>query len=201
MGTDRGVVVEGVSADGPAEHAGLRLGDVIESVDSKATPSGDELLDIISQASPGAHLKLDFLRDGKTMSADVTVGDWNKIVDANEPPSPKPSIVTPVDSAHAPLGLSVRNLTGEQAKAIARDLRLASSQGVVVTDAKPGSFADDVGLQRYDVILAINHQSVLSVDDFNRIQNGLRPGQDVLFLVAEGDQRGFVTKFLADKLP
>jgi serine protease Do len=202
MGTDRGVVVEGVSADGPAEHAGLRLGDVIESVDSKATPSGDELLDIISQASPGAHLKLDFLRDGKTMSADVTVGDWNKIVDANEPPSPKPSIVAPVDSVlHAPLGLSVRNLTGEQAKAIARDLRLASPQGVVVTDAKPGSFADDVGLQRYDVILAINHQSVLSVDDFNRIQTGLRPGQNVLFLVAEGDQRGFVTKFLADKLP
>jgi serine protease Do len=201
MGTDHGVVVEGVSADGPAEHAGLRLGDVIESVDSKPTPSGDELLDIVSQASPGAHLKVGFLRDGKSMSADVAVGDWNKIVGENDPPSSKPAVVTPVDNAHDPLGLSVRSLTADQAKAIARDLRLASPEGVVVTDARPGSFADDVGLQRYDVILAINRQNVLSVDDFNRIQTGLRPGQNVLFLVAEGDQRGFVTKFLADKLP
>jgi serine protease Do len=201
MGTDRGVVVDGVTADSPAEHAGLRLGDVIESVDSKPTPTGDELLDAVSEASPGASLKVNFLRDGKAMSADVEVGDWNKIVGENEPPSSKHAIVTPVDSAHDPLGLSVKNLTADQAKTIARDLRLTSPAGVVVTDARPGSFADDVGLQRYDVILAINHQNVLSVDDFNRIQTGLRPGQNVLFLVAEGDQRGFVTKFLADKLP
>ncbi len=201
MGTDHGVVVDGVSADSPAEHAGLRLGDVIEAVDSKPTPTADELLDIVSEAIPGAHLKVDFLRDGKAMSADVAVGDWNKIVGENDPPSPKRAMVTPVDNAHEPLGLSVRNLTADQAKAIARDLRLASPEGVVVTDASPGSFADDVGLQRYDVILAINHQNVLSVDDFNRIQSGLKRGQNVLFLVAEGDQRGFATKFLADRLP
>jgi serine protease Do len=201
MGADRGVVVDGVTADSPAEHAGLRLGDVIQSVDSKPTPTGDDLLDVVSQATPGTHLKVGFLRDGKSMSADIAVADWNKIVGENDSPSPKPRVAIPVDDVHNPLGLSVRNLTGDQAKAIARDLRLTSPEGVVVTDAKPGSFADDVGLQRYDVILAINHQGVLSVDDFNRIQTGLKPGQDVLFLVAEGDQRGFVTKFLADKLP
>ena len=165
------------------------------------TPTGDDLLDVVSEADPGAHLKVSFLRDGKAMSADVVVGDWNKIVGENEPPSPKHPLVTPVDSGHDPLGLSVKNLTADQAKTIARDLRLASPTGVVVTDARPGSFADDVGLQRYDVILSINHQSVLSVDDFSRIQTTLKPGQNVLFLVAEGDQRGFVTKFLADKLP
>ncbi|HXJ96876.1 MAG TPA: trypsin-like peptidase domain-containing protein [Terriglobia bacterium] len=201
MGTDRGVVVDGVTADSPAEHAGLRLGDVIESVDSKPTPTGDDLLDVVSEANPGAHLKVGFLRDGKAMSADIIVGDWNKIVGENEPPSPKHPIVTPVDNVHDPLGLSVKNLTADQAKTIARDLRLTSPTGVVVTDARPGSFADDVGLQRYDVILSINHQTVLSVDDFNHIQTTLKPGQNVLFLVAEGDQRGFVTKFLADKLP
>ncbi|HEV2378419.1 MAG TPA: trypsin-like peptidase domain-containing protein [Terriglobia bacterium] len=200
MGTDHGVVVESVTPDGPAERAGLHLGDIINSVDSKPTATGDDLLGIVSDAVPGAKIKVGFLRDGKPMSADVVIGDWNKIVGENEPPA-KGAEPVPVSASSGSFGLSVKNLTSDQAKTIARDLRLSGPEGVVVTDAKLGSFGDDLGLARYDVILSINRQSVLSVDDYDRIQAGLKPGQNVLFLVARASDGGFTTQFLADKLP
>lgn len=203
MGAEHGVVIESVGADTPAERAGLRLGDIVTAVDSKPTPTGDDLLNLISEASPGTRLKVAYLRDGKSKQTDLVVGDWNKIVGENDGPPPKPVTATPasIDSGKGQIGLSVKNLTTDQARAIARDLRLPSPEGVVVTDARLGSFADDVGLSRFDVILAMNHQPVLSVDDFNRIQAGLKSGQSVLFLVARESDAGFTTQFVADKLP
>ncbi len=204
MGTEHGVVIESVGADTPAEHAGLRLGDIITAVDSKPTPTGDDLLGLISEANPGSRLRVNYLRDGKPQQTDLTVGDWNKIVGENDGPAPKPVVATPASAdggSKGGLGLTVKNLTTDQARAIARDLRLTSPEGVVVTDARLGSFADDLGLARFDVILTMNHQPVLSVDDFNRIESGLKSGQSVLFLVARESDTGFTTQFVADKLP
>ncbi|HEY1271806.1 MAG TPA: PDZ domain-containing protein, partial [Terriglobales bacterium] len=73
---------------------------------------------------------------------------------------------------------------------------------VVVQDVKPGSFADDVGLNRGDVILEVNKQPVSSEDDFSKVQQGLKSGQDVVFLVrprGSGPQDG--TIFMAGTLP
>ena len=79
---------------------------------------------------------------------------------------------------------------------------MPSGQGVVVQEVKPGSFADDVGLTRGDVILEINKQKMNSIDDFDRVQSGLKSGQDVVFLVRQrGAGRNDGTIFLAGTLP
>jgi serine protease Do len=143
-----------------------------------------------------------YLRDTKSASTDVVVGDWNKIVGEAEKPADKPVTADASDRSGGPLGLAVKNLTADQARTIARDLRLSGPQGVVVADVKGGSFADDLGLGRFDVILSINRQPVLTVEDFQRTASSLKPGQNALFLVArENDGGGFTTLFLADRLP
>ena len=69
-------------------------------------------------------------------------------------------------------------------------------------DVKTGSFADDVGLSRGDVILEINKQPVNSEDDFTKISTTLKSGQDVVFLVRQrGAGRQDGTIFLAGTLP
>jgi serine protease Do len=79
-------------------------------------------------------------------------------------------------------------------------LNLPASRGVVVTDVRPGSFADDVGLNRGDIILEINRQPISSVEDFRNIQAKLQKGQDVVFLVRQrGRDSG--TIFLGGPLP
>lgn len=92
MGLDeaqRGVLVATVSSDSPADHAGMRGssreaeidgqqvlvgGDIIVSVDGRAINTFDDLLGFISNdASVGQTVTFGVLRDGKTISLDVTL--------------------------------------------------------------------------------------------------------------------------------
>lgn len=211
FGANHGVVVQGVQAGSPAERAGIRRGDVITAINSKPVRSGDELLAIISNSVPGAKLQVDYLRDGKPASCNIVVGDWNKIVSsadgetpAGSPVAPGPSspgAPVPASPAAGILGLTVKNLSPADAKQLSNQLHLTESEGVMVSDVRPGSFAEDLGLHRFDVILSLNHQAVRSVDDFNRLQSGLKSGEDALLLIARRNGSVYTTFFLADRLP
>jgi serine protease Do len=191
-----GITISNVVPGSPAERAGLKTGDTIVSVDGKQVKNGDELVADIAARKPGAKVNLGYLRNGKKDETSVTVADRAKLFasrlgedeEATEESSPKQS----------KLGITVRPLTDD----MANRLNVPSGQGVVVQDVKPGSFADDVGLTRGDVILEINKQPVSSQDDFDKIQSGLKSGQDVVFLVRQrGAGRNGGTIFLAGTLP
>ena len=94
------------------------------------------------------------------------------------------------------LGLTVKVLTPDMAER----LDVPERKGVVVQDVKVGSFAEDIGLSRGDIILEINKQVVASEDDFRRIESGLKSKQDVVFLVRQRG-RNSSTIFLAGTLP
>jgi serine protease Do len=81
-------------------------------------------------------------------------------------------------------------------------LSIAPGKGVVVQDLKQGAFAEDVGLNRGDVILEVNKQPVNNADDFAKIESSLKSGQDVVFLVRpRGSRPQEGTIFLAGTLP
>lgn len=79
-GGDRaeGVEVMGVSPSGPAQSAGLKQGDVITAIDGKPLRKTDErnagrqLVEHLRGVQPGQKVKIDYLRDGKKLSAVVT---------------------------------------------------------------------------------------------------------------------------------
>jgi len=201
FGADHGVVVQSVETGGPADHAGVKRGDVITSVNGKAIHGGDELVAIVSETEVGRKLKIELLRDKKPMSVDIEVGDRNKIISRFSDSSAEGEDEESGDQPGGIVGISVRNLTLEQAGELASQLHLDSAQGVLVSEVKAGSFAQDVGLVRGDVILAINHQAIKSTEEFSRIQSQLKSGGDVLFFVARRTQRSFTTLYLADRLP
>jgi len=96
------------------------------------------------------------------------------------------------------LGLTVRAVTSDMADR----LDIPAGKGIIVQDVKPGSFADDLGVTRGDVILEINKEPVNSEDDFTRVSSSLKSGQDVVFLVRQrGSGRQGGTIFLAGTLP
>jgi serine protease Do len=191
-----GVTISNVVPGSPAERAGLKTGDTIVSVDGKQVKNGDELVADIAARKPGAKVALGYLRNGKKEETSVTVADRAKLFasrlgedeDNTEESTPRQS----------KMGLTVRPLTDD----MANRLNIPSGQGVIVQDVKPGSFADDVGLTRGDVIVEINKHPVNSQDDFDKIQAGLTSGQDVVFLVRQrGAGRNGGTIFLAGTLP
>jgi serine protease Do len=85
---------------------------------------------------------------------------------------------------------------------MAERLDMPAGKGVVVQDVKPGSFAEDVGLGRGDIILEINKQTVNSEEDFTRLESSMKSGQDVVFLVRQrGTTKQDGTIFDAGTLP
>ena len=204
FGADHGVVIDSVESGSPAERAGLRRGDVILSIEGKTINSTDELVTMISESPIGKKLRLDYLRDGKRLNADVEVGDRDKIVAQIEgpPPNSRGAAETPSEGSSGILGLTVKGLTREQAQELADQLHLESGQGILVANLQGGGFASELGVQRGDFILSINHHLVRSVEEFNHLQAALKSGMDVLLLVARtSGAHAYTTLFLADRLP
>jgi serine protease Do len=202
FGAAHGVVVNNVEPDSPAEHAGLKRGDVITTVNGKPIQTGDELVGIVSDTEVGKKLKVEVLRDKKPFSTDIVVGDRNKII--SQLSGGEEGEAGPEEGGEESggiLGLSVRSLTSDQTGELADQLHLSGPQGVLVSDVKSSGFAADLGVQRGDVILGLNHQPVRSAEDFSRLQSQLKSGQDVLLLIARRTQRTFTTIYLADRLP
>ncbi len=191
-----GVTVSNVVSGTPADEAGLKIGDTITSVDGKDVKTGDELVAEIASRKPGTKVKLAFVRNGKKQEATVTIADRSKLFasrlgeeDENQ------NEETPKASK---FGITVRSITPD----LADRLSIAAGKGVVVQDVKQGSFAEDLGLNRGDVILEVNKQPVNNPEDFLKIEGSLKSGQDVVFLVRpRGARTQDGTIFLAGTLP
>jgi serine protease Do len=195
-GNGTGVTISSVVAGSPADQAGLKVGDTITIVDGKKVTKGAELVADIASRKPGAKVQLGFVRNGKQQETSVTIADRAKLFAArlneddngNDESTPKQS----------KFGITVRKLTPEMAER----LDMPAGKGVIVQDVKPGSFAEDVNLNRGDVILEINKQPVNSEEDFGRVESSLKSGQDVVFLVRpRGSSRQDGTIFLPGTLP
>jgi S1-C subfamily serine protease len=74
-GRDRALLVVGVSASGPAEAAGVNVGDLVLDVDGKPTASPEDLLDRLSDRAVGETIVLNTLRGGTAREQSVVIGE------------------------------------------------------------------------------------------------------------------------------
>ncbi len=193
-GVKNGVTIANVVSGGPAEQAGLKVGDTITSVNGKPISNGDELVSDISGQKPGSKVELGYVRNGKDQKTTVTIADRAKLFATRLGEEESESESGPKESK---LGLTVQGLTAEMADR----LDVPAGKGVVVTDLKTGGFAETVGLSRGDVILEINKKPVNGVEEFTKVQAQLKSGDDVVFLVRQGRGQAAGTIFLAGTLP
>ncbi|GAA0580152.1 Do family serine endopeptidase [Halomonas salifodinae] len=73
--TPRGVVIAGVMADGPADRAGLRPGDVLLEVDGRPILDARVAMSDIAAIAPGAELPLTVIRGGQPLELVLEVGE------------------------------------------------------------------------------------------------------------------------------
>lgn len=176
--TNGGVRVSVVTPNGPADKGGLKAGDIITSVDGKEVKDGDELVSIISNKAPGTNVRLGYLRDGKSATAEVSIADRAKLF-ANQGSTEEDNTPDQADAGQTKLGITEQPLPAAQAT------KMGIHGGVVVTAIRPGSFSEDVGLAPGAVITAINRKPITSESDYKAIVSGLKTGDDVVFAIRD----------------
>ena len=72
---ENGIYVASVSKGGPAEKAGLEVGDIITKLDGQAIGSMDEMIQLMESKNIGDSITLTYVRNGQENTAIVTIGD------------------------------------------------------------------------------------------------------------------------------
>ena len=192
-GFKNGVLVQSVTAGGPSDKAGLKPRDIIISVDGRPIKDGNDLVSEIASRRPGSSVRLGYLRDGKQADTTVTVADRDKI-SAEQVAEDDQAPSGGEDSGQNKLGMTVREVTPAMAQKL-------GTGGVIVQSVRPGSFADQQGLEPGLVITRINRQPTPNKDQFDKIVNSLKSGQDVVFEVMDPKHPSNGINFPAGTLP
>ncbi len=165
----RGELIAGVEPNEAAARAGIRRGDVVTKVNGQDVTPDQTLSYLVSNTPVGARIPIELIRDGKTMTVTLTVGERPpeeqlaaSLGQGDGFDSEDDDSESSQQAAQASLGVAVQPLT----PAIARSIGVpADVKGVVITGVDPSSDAASKTLKRGDVILSINRRPALTAQD------------------------------------
>ena len=195
-----GVLVKSVKEGGPAEKAGMLDEDVIVEIDGKPVADGDALIAVVAATPVDSTVPIVVIRDDQRKTLRVTIADREELF-GDELGFRRGRPREEEESAEVLFGITVQNLSSSDRQ----QLGYKGSDGVLVTDVEPGSFADDIGILPNDIIVAINRRPVGSTSDISELQEGLKPGDDVAVKVMRRTpgrgEPSWEAHYLADVLP
>lgn len=162
---DQGVVIKKVIDTSSAQKAGLKENDIITKVGDETIASPEDLQKAIAKYKVGDNITVNYLRDGKKRSANVTLGKFisGKVTDIR--------IDSLVDSLGRrfrfdlpPMAREYFNFNRQPQLGLKiEDTR--DNNGAKILDVKEGSAAEKAGLKKDDIITEIDGQKVKGVND------------------------------------
>lgn len=155
------VRVSALAKDGPAEKAGIKVGDVITGVEGKEIKDFDDLRAALSDRLAGEELKIEVSRSGKKHEFTVKLVTRRELYGAQGLPADpdKPG------TGKVWLGIS-------SASSVRPD-------GVRVDGVADGSPAALAGVKRGDILLAIDDAKVVRFADIARLLADKKPGDAI----------------------
>jgi Do/DeqQ family serine protease len=147
-----GAIVESVTDGGPAARAGLKAGDVITAVDGRDANDPQAVLYRFATKGVGGNAELNVINSGRSRKVQIAL---------LPAPETVPRDLKEIDGANPFKGATVANLS----PAVAEELSIEDTSGVVVVETSAQSTARRVGLRPGDVILSLNGKAVRSVKD------------------------------------
>ena len=194
----RGVFVRDVNSGSAGEDAGLEPGDIILSVDGKEVNTPNQLQTIVASHYPGETVALKIWRNKRAIDKKVTLkpqDDDEETIAARDTKKSEPEVRENAGSKRidvAELGIVVRALDGKSKK------KYDAENGVVVEDVDALSAAQERGLQKGDLIMAVGDKPVSSPTEFESEIKRLKPGDAIMLRVRGEDKR---SRYVAIEMP
>ncbi len=173
--SEKGALIANVEKDTPAEKAGLKAGDVILEYDGKPVNEGNELPRYVAATPIDKKVKVLVFREGRKQEFTVVVGQLKGTDTETTVSGGKES---------EKLGITVQELTGE----LAARLNIKDSKGgLVVTEVKPGSPAEEAGTVAGSIIVEINGQRPDTMEKYSAAVARVKKGDVVRLLLKRPD--------------
>jgi len=189
LGLDRpvGALVNDVTADGSADRAGIKPGDVILAFNDAPVETWNDLPPLVGANPPGTKASVLVSREGKEKTFEVTLDALDSDSEAT---------VAENESRHKAanvLGLAVESINSDRRR------ELGDPEGGVVITEIDSDDAWRAGLRPGDVILMINNQEVKDMDDFEELLNKIEPNRAVALRVWRNGTASFIAYTPRDK--
>ncbi|HEU0252886.1 MAG TPA: PDZ domain-containing protein, partial [Pyrinomonadaceae bacterium] len=183
----------------PASKAGFQPSDIIVEFENAPVTNAQDLIQRVASTPVGQTVTLSYLRDvnGKFEKKTVSVAlserpslnnrEWNGALKAPT------KDVTPKGNTLR-LGITLAELTPQ----LIAEQHLTGVQGLYVKEVDPNGLIAELrvpptgapALGQGDVINRINRTTITSLADFQRVLNGLKPGDPIVLNVTRRDLRG-----------
>ena len=183
-GDQQGILVSEVIPGTPAAESGFEKYDVIIAINGQPVTQVQNFRNQVALTPPGEKISVQVLRNGKPVSLTPVLREARAAAQAG-----------PGNQALAErLGFQLEPLSDE----IKSQLGLPQSfNGLAVTEIEPLSNAAQQGLQRGDLIIEVNQQSVNTWEDVMQALKDVKPGDAVLLNTLRNGQ----SQIMAFKMP
>lgn len=150
-GDEKGVAIEKILPDSPADRAGLHEGDILVRIDGERIQTARDVREMLRNLEGSKDLQVEVARDGQPLTLTVTP-------EKREFPSfPR--------MGGRYLGVNLQNLDPD----LAAYFQVDPNEGVLVTRIEADSPAAKAGFHSGDIITHINGTKINSAEDVSRI--------------------------------
>lgn len=169
MQRPQGSIVSWIMPGGPAEHAGIAIGDVVLKYGDDAPHDERALLRDIVKTPAGHAVNIVVMRDNNELTLPITVAEWPRSKwDERDAPLPPER---PNSAISRNLGLSLAAIPTSKRASLGLEDR---EGGVLVANVVPGSDAARRGVANGDIILRVDKDSTASPDEVWKAINAER---------------------------
>ncbi|HWR83424.1 MAG TPA: trypsin-like peptidase domain-containing protein [Candidatus Deferrimicrobium sp.] len=171
----KGVKIDSVVANSPADKAGIKPGDIVVGVNSQTVDNASQLSVLVSTIHEGTTVPIEIVRDSKHMTLSATIGDRETYL-ASRPASDDGDF-----RALDWMGMQLMSFTPE----VARALGVEFVEGVFVRRVYSGSPADRASIVKGTVILQVNKQTTQSLDEITAVARQLEGRSERVALIVQ----------------
>lgn len=171
---DWGVLVADVFPEGPADKAGIKVGDLVLSLNGKPMENARQLEVNIYRHPVKDTIQLELLRGGERMSVSVPV------IERVDDPERFVDLANPQDNMVPKLGILGIGITKDLSTLLPN---LRNAFGVVVAARSAAAPYAGTGLRPGDVIYSVNTVPVTSVEALKKKLDEFQPGQTTVLQI------------------